>query len=128
MEKIYLEMIQNLLITEKLSLEEFYNYVESLFKTDKMVCFYEGEFSKNANVCFNNFVQFKTWFDTVEAKKLHLLANIAKSQLPMEEAIQPAEIIPTAIAVKTPVVIENPVKVVNAKPVAKAKKGVKVKK
>ena len=121
-------MIQNLLITEKLSLEEFYNYVESLFKTDKMVCFYEGEFSKNANVCFNNFAQFKAWFDTVEAKKLHLLANIAKSQLPVAEVIQSEEIIPTVLAAKTPVAIEAPVKVVKAKASAKAKKVVKAKK
>src|ERR1035438_1057979 len=128
MEKIYLEMIQNLLITGKLSLEEFYNYIETLFKADKMVCFYEGEFSKNANVCFNNFIQFKAWFDTVEAKKVHLLDNIAKSQLPIAEVIKPEEIIPIDVTSKTPVAIETPEKVVKAKASAKAKNDVKAKK
>lgn len=76
MEKIYLDFINSHLATKKLTLEDFLNYMEELFKQDKTVCIYETVFSKNASVCFKSIIDFTNYWNTVEASKSAILDNV----------------------------------------------------
>jgi len=76
MEKIYLDITNDHLASKKLSLDDYYNYVEGLLSDDQTVCIYENVFSKNASVCFKTHLDFTNYWDTVEAKKTALLDNV----------------------------------------------------
>ena len=76
MEIIYLDNVNNSLATKEITLNDFYNYIEGLFKESQTICIYENIFSKNASVCFKSHKDFSDYWDTVEAKKKALLDNV----------------------------------------------------
>jgi len=79
MEPIYLDMIMNLISSNKITLEGFYIYIEGVFGTDKQVCIYENVLAKNPGICFRTNMDFRTWWDAMEAKKADLAKKIGSA-------------------------------------------------
>jgi hypothetical protein len=76
MEKIYLDNVNGSLATKEITLNDFYNYIEGLFKESQTICIYENIFSKNASVCFKSHKEFTDFWDTLEADKKSLSDKI----------------------------------------------------
>ena len=74
MEPIYLDLVNSLIISNYLTLKDFYDYVEDLINNEKSVCFYLNSYEKNANICFTNLKAFQLW-RTNEATKTEDLFN-----------------------------------------------------
>jgi hypothetical protein len=85
MEAIYLDIINSLIASKQVTLEDFNSYVERLFLEDKAVCIYNTVFEKNASTCFKSYKEFTTWWDAVEAKKDGLLKKIEASKIKTTE-------------------------------------------
>ena len=122
MEKINLEQINNLIGNKEVPEEDFLIYIESLLNNDNVVCIYESEFTKNANICFNDFTAFKAWWDVIETKKKNLLANIATAIVGSKTVQEKVVITSSVPGTPKQMVIAKPVKVVKAKKAVKSKK------
>ena len=76
MEKIYLDTVNGSLAAKEFTLNDFYNYIEDLFKESQTICIYENIFSKNASVCFKSHKEFTDFWDSLEANKKALSDNV----------------------------------------------------
>ena len=76
MEKIYLDNANVMLAAKEITLNDFYNYIEDLFKESQTICIYENIFSKNASVCYKSHKEFTDFWDSLEANKKSLSDKI----------------------------------------------------
>ena len=76
MEKIYLDNVNAGLASKEITLNDFYNYIEGLFKENQTICIYENIFSKNASVCYKSHKEFTDFWDSLEADKKSLSDKI----------------------------------------------------
>jgi hypothetical protein len=122
MEKIILEQINNLIGNKAVPEDDFLGYVESLLKKENVVCIYESEFTKNANICFNDYSAFKAWWDTIELKKKSLLTNIKMAKAESKNVEEKAVLTSSVQGNTKAIIAAKPVKTVKTKKVVKAKK------